>query len=154
MPKDEGVRRIDLPIRRSTRSLSSSLQQLLPGGDGGGQGQTQKFACFAVPGVLSAVAPPARSAPSFVAYRYDLAIKRVIAHVITAPVGSDITASVYKNGVLIATITIAAGTNDSNVVASGGLVSGDYLDMSITAVGSTTPGSHLTVQVECWGDVF
>lgn len=115
---------------------------------------TQHFVCFAVPGALSAVTPPIRSAPSFGAYRYTLEIKRLIAHVITAPVGSAVIASIYKNDVLVATVTIADGTTDANVVAAGTLASGEYLDMSITAVGSTTPGSDLTVQVECWGDVF
>lgn len=151
MPKDEGVRRIDLPIRRSRAQLLSDVSQQA---GATGKGKRQHFACFCRHGEVVAVTPPSRSAPPFVCYRYPLDIKRVIARVVTAPTGDDIDVNVYKNEALIATVTILDGTNDSNVVAAGGLVSGDYLDISVTSVGSTIPGYNLTVQVELWGDVF
>lgn len=81
-------------------------------------------------------------------------IAQVRASVSQAPVGSSIIVDVNKNGTTIFTTQgdrptiLAAGFTDTSVPAVTSLVSGDYLTIDIDQVGSTTPGSNLTVQVE------
>lgn len=83
--------------------------------------------------------------------RYYLDVARTItllrASVGTAPTGSNIVVTVYKNGVSVGSVTIPAGsytaTTNVNVSASAN----DYLTVSIISVGSTIAGSDLTVTV-------
>lgn len=64
----------------------------------------------------------------------------------TAPTGSGITVLVKKNGTTAATITLAAGATTAKVSpASQTLADGDALTVSVSAIGSTTPGADLTV---------
>jgi hypothetical protein len=81
-------------------------------------------------------------------------LESVRASVGTAPVGSAVIVDVNKNGVSIYGTPgnrpqIAAGTKTgAGGVASGGsFVAGDIITVDIDAVGSTTPGSDLTVVV-------
>jgi len=68
----------------------------------------------------------------------------------TAPAGSGLTVRVNVNGALRATVTIPAGANTATGAPSTtSLAAGDYLTFDVTAIGSTTPGSNLTVTV--WG---
>ncbi|MFD8496353.1 hypothetical protein [Amycolatopsis sp. NPDC059657] len=67
----------------------------------------------------------------------------------TAPTGSPLTVAAKKNGIafstaLTATITAAAFTG---VTAGAGqtVAAGDYITIDVTAIGSTVPGSDLTV---------
>lgn len=76
-------------------------------------------------------------------------IIRIVARVSIAPVGAAITVSVKKNGSQVHSMSIAAGSKTTN---SSGLslavADGDYLTVVPTTVGSTTPGSKLSVLCE------
>jgi hypothetical protein len=77
----------------------------------------------------------------------------VRADIETAPTGASFICKVYQNSTLWATLTITA-TNSSVVLSSGTvaglaqLVAGNYLRLDITQVGSTIPGSNLTVTIQ------
>ena len=71
----------------------------------------------------------------------------------TAPTGSAIIIDIKKNGSTIYTTKpqINAGAtadNGAEVLLSTTITSGDVLTMDITQVGSTTPGTNLTVALE------
>lgn len=80
-------------------------------------------------------------------------IQSVRATVGTPPTGASIIVDVNKNGTTIFTggtdrPTIAAGTNtDTGTPAVTSLAPGDYLTVDIDQVGSTIPGSDLTVTI-------
>jgi hypothetical protein len=80
-------------------------------------------------------------------------ITKVVARVGVAPTGSSVDVDVLKNGTTIFSggnePSIAAGTlvDTSTTFATTALASGDFLTVDITAVGSTTPGEYLVVQV-------
>jgi hypothetical protein len=84
-----------------------------------------------------------------------LTIMAVRASVGTAPTGSALVVDVNKNGVTIFTTqgnrpSIPAAGNTSGKVANmdvTALADGDYLTVDVDQVGSTTPGSDLTVQI-------
>lgn len=65
----------------------------------------------------------------------------------TAPVGSSATLQVNKNGSSAFTISVATTVNESNTPSSTNVVvaDGDYLDVDVTAIGSTTAGSDATL---------
>ena len=65
----------------------------------------------------------------------------------TAPVGSDVTVVVYDNGVAGMTATIAAGTYVGTLVLTQAVAVDHYFTCNVTAVGSTSPGEGLVVQV-------
>lgn len=73
----------------------------------------------------------------------------IVALVAVAPVGADIIINVNKNGVLLDTITILDGEDESAIVIpeSATLVDGDIFTIEVVQVGSTTPGSYLTLQI-------
>lgn len=76
-------------------------------------------------------------------------ITRIVARVVTAPVGAGIAVSVKKNGAQIHSMTIAAGSKTQNSTGlSLSVVDGDYLTMVPTSVGSTTAGAKLSVLCE------
>lgn len=80
--------------------------------------------------------------------RFDGEITEVYVSVGTAPTGSGTTVRLNKNGSSLGTVTIAAGSNTNSFTpASPTFVIGDYFTVDITAVGSTTPGSDLDVQI-------
>jgi hypothetical protein len=71
-------------------------------------------------------------------------LKGIHAYVDTAPTGSSVITDVKKNGSSLQTITVAAGnTTTSNTSLSHTFVSGDYLTVDITQVGSSTAGENL-----------
>lgn len=71
-------------------------------------------------------------------------LKGIHAYVDTAPTGSSVITDVKKNGSSLQTITVAAGaTTASNTSLSHTFVSGDYLTVDITQVGSSTAGTNL-----------
>lgn len=65
----------------------------------------------------------------------------------TAPVGSSATLQVNKNGSSAFTISVATTVNESNTPSASNVVvnDGDYLDVDVTAIGSTTAGSDATL---------
>jgi len=73
-------------------------------------------------------------------------LKSIHAFVDTAPVGSSVNTSVKKNGSSLQNIIIAAGaTSASNTSLNHSFVSGDYITVDITQVGSTTAGENLYI---------
>lgn len=84
-----------------------------------------------------------------------LTISSVRASVGTAPTGTSLIADVRKNGtsiwatttankptIAVSTNTILRTTFDTTTVLNG-----DYLTVDVTQIGSTVPGSDLTVQI-------
>lgn len=65
----------------------------------------------------------------------------------TPPTGSGITARVNLNGTSLSTVTVAAAGYTSTTTLSQAVSAGDYLTLDITAVGSTTAGGDLTVEI-------
>lgn len=65
----------------------------------------------------------------------------------TAPVGSSATLQVNKNGTSAFTISVATTVQESNTPSVSNVVvnDGDYLDVDVTAVGSTTAGADATL---------
>ena len=61
--------------------------------------------------------------------------------------GSGVAVALRKNGTTVATVTIPAGSNTATSSPAVALVTGDYLTIDITAVGSTTAGANLTATV-------
>lgn len=72
----------------------------------------------------------------------------LVARAQTAPTGAALSGRINKNGVQVATFTIAASTY--SVVVTGlslSYLAGDYFSIDITQVGSTVAGANLTVAV-------
>jgi hypothetical protein len=65
----------------------------------------------------------------------------------TAPVGATATLQVNKNGASAFTISVATTVQGSSSPSATNIAvaDGDYLDVDVTAVGSTTPGSDATL---------
>ena len=74
-------------------------------------------------------------------------VTQLRASVGTAPTGSSIVVTVNKNGSSIGTVTIPAGSYTATSTVNVGIVANDYLTVSIISVGSTVPGSDLTVTI-------
>jgi len=81
-------------------------------------------------------------------------IQSVRARVANAPTGSSLIVDIHKNGTTIYTTqanrpTIAAGTDNAlgGVAANNAFVSGDYLTVDIDQIGSTLPGTELTITI-------
>jgi len=83
--------------------------------------------------------------------RYGIKVR---ANVATAPVGQSVIVDVNKNGVTIfsnqanrPTIAAATTTDDANAIDVPAVAAGEILTVDIDQVGSTTPGSDLTVTI-------
>lgn len=75
-----------------------------------------------------------------------LTLSKVRARVKVAPTGSSIIVGLYKNGVSIGTVTIAAGqTRGVNDGLTTTFTDSDRISCSINQVGSSTRGENLTV---------
>jgi hypothetical protein len=75
-------------------------------------------------------------------------VRDIFAIVNTPPAGDGITIQVNRNGDVYATIECAAGATASNLVNGFGLPAlkaGDQLSLNVIGVGSTIPGSDLSV---------
>ena len=100
---------------------------------------------FTVPGTIGirSNAAPLIQAPA------DESLSSVVALVKTAPMGANISVNVLDAGSVIATVTIVAGKTSGTVaLTAAGVSAGDLLTIDITAVGTTFPGSDLTVQLQ------
>lgn len=63
----------------------------------------------------------------------------------TAPVGASATLQVNKNGSSAFTVSVTTGNQEANSVPNVVVNNGDYLDVDVTAVGSTTAGADATL---------
>ncbi len=65
----------------------------------------------------------------------------------SGPVGDDFIMALRVNGVVVATATILDGQRNSGYVTitPGTVVAGDYITFDVVQVGSTSPGTTLTV---------
>ena len=97
-----------------------------------------------VAGTLTLMTGTARWYPT-----QNIQLISVQSHVNTPPVGANILISIKKNGVVIISgVSIIPSTNSSSIVSDSTLATiGDYLTVDITQIGSSTPGSDLTVQI-------
>ena len=102
---------------------------------------------FTVPGTIGirSNAAPLIQAPE------DLTFSTIVAVVKQAPTGAGINVNVKAAGTLVGTVMIATGATSGTVTltgSAGGVNAGALLTIDITAVGTTFPGSDLTVQLE------
>jgi hypothetical protein len=72
-------------------------------------------------------------------------ISNVNAFLVSAPTGSSAIFRINKNGSSAATVTIAASSTSVTSSINIAMVLGDYITVDITQVGSTTPGSYLSM---------
>jgi hypothetical protein len=66
-------------------------------------------------------------------------------YVDTAPVGSNATLIVNKNGSAVITTLVLSGTNVGTANPTVTVSDGDYLDVDVTTVGSTVAGADATL---------
>lgn len=86
----------------------------------------------------------------------DMTIVKAYAYADTAPTGVSIVVDINKNGTTIWStqanrLTIVASSNTGNQTTfnTTALSEGDLLTLDIDQVGSSTPGSELTVVLKC-----
>ena len=70
-------------------------------------------------------------------------LDEINAYIDVGPVGNDIGLRINKNGTSVTTITITDGTTSTTTTPNVSFVSGDYITVDITSVGTTTAGSNL-----------
>lgn len=79
------------------------------------------------------------------------------AHVDTAPTGDDIDITIMKNGadILTGSLTIAATATSgtTTAIATTSVSANDYLTLNIDTIGSTLPGTDLTVELYMTQDI-
>jgi hypothetical protein len=78
----------------------------------------------------------------------DRSVRDIYAIVNTAPTGAAIILQINRNGAAYVSVQIPAGATISNVAGGFGLPAlraGDQLSLNITGVGTTVPGSDLTL---------
>jgi hypothetical protein len=95
-------------------------------------------------------------APAYVVPR-AMTIEKAFAYVKTAPTGAAIICDININGTSIwnsnqanrVQVADAANSGTSSIIDTTSLSEGDILTMDVDQVGSTTPGSDLTVELRC-----
>jgi len=81
--------------------------------------------------------------------RNNISIVSIKAAVGTAPVGSNITLDIKKDGTSVTTLTILANENISELFDTvTSLLTTEYVTVDVTGIGSTTAGADLTVTFE------
>jgi len=78
----------------------------------------------------------------------DRSVRDIYGIVNTAPTGAAIILQITRNGALYITVQIPAGATISNIAGGFGLPAlraGDLLSLNIAGVGTTVPGSDLTL---------
>ena len=94
-------------------------------------------------GTLSVFTSTRRYYPS-----YGIKLVDALASVGTAPVGSNLIITLYKNAGSIGTITISDGSTTSSLTNfSTTFTDTDYLTYAITQVGSSVPGADLDIRI-------
>lgn len=79
---------------------------------------------------------------------FDLTVKTLRASLETVPTGADFIVEVFQNGTTsVGSITVAAGTDTAVIDVDVAMPLGDRLTYSIIQVGSTVPGSDLSLTV-------
>jgi len=79
---------------------------------------------------------------------FNLTISDVIPN-LRLSADADVSLHVRKNGTVVSSITIVAGTSTIDVTGANStwtMVSGDYLTVDVTTVGNTSKGEDLVVQ--------
>jgi hypothetical protein len=129
-----------LPGSNGTNGINGSDGATGPRGDQGADG--------------GVVIPFSLSGPAVVAdftHRYYVFVDGTISNVRfsagTAPSGSSLVMALKKNTATITTMSIPGGSHSVASTPALPVVAGDYLTISITAVGSSVAGSDVTVQV-------
>ena len=100
---------------------------------------------FTVPGTIGikSNAAPLIQAPE------DITFSTVVGLVKQPPTGAAINVNVQDAGTVLGTLIIPAGSTSATLtLTSGSVNAGDLLTIDITAVGTTFPGSDLTVQLQ------
>jgi hypothetical protein len=80
----------------------------------------------------------------------DRSVRDIYGIVGTAPAGAAIVLQINRNGASYATVQIPAGATISNVLGGFGLPAlraDDLLSLNVTGVGTTVPGSDLTLVI-------
>jgi hypothetical protein len=98
---------------------------------------------LAVPGVLGIIA----SAAPLVSLPEDATPTEIVALVKTAPVGAALTLQVLAGSSQVAIVVIAAGAVSASVPGGATIPAESVITLAITTVGTTFPGSDLTVMV-------
>lgn len=70
-------------------------------------------------------------------------LNEVIANLEIAPSGGDVDLRLNKNGSSAATLTIADSSTTTTITPNISFVSGDYITVDITSVGTSTAGTNL-----------
>jgi len=70
-------------------------------------------------------------------------LNEVIAYIEIAPSGGDVDLRLNKNGSSAATLTIADSSTTATITPNISFVSGDYITVDITSVGTSTAGTNL-----------
>ena len=70
-------------------------------------------------------------------------LNEVIANLEIAPSGGDVDLRLNKNGFSAATLTIADSSTTTTITPNISFVSGDYITVDITSVGTSTAGTNL-----------
>ena len=73
----------------------------------------------------------------------DVTLNEVVANIEVGPVGSDLDLRINKNGSSATTLTIADSSTSATITPNISFVSGDYITVDITSVGSSTAGTNL-----------
>jgi len=102
---------------------------------------------FFFPDVLSVANDQAWNPPALAAQT----LVKMYAYARTAPVGSNLTIQIYNvtQSRIVGSITITAGSNSASTTTftNAAINEGDVLRGDVTAIGSTTPGSNVSVTI-------
>lgn len=125
------------------QKLAEKVAPLLDGAGGGGTGgrtwQFVKEGVLAVANGTNRIYNDTGAAITLGVVRFSVAV---------APTGSGVNAVLKTDGVQSASGTIAAaGSTSTASITNATWPAGSYLTVDITAVGSTTPGEGLVVQI-------
>lgn len=122
--------------------LVNSLSAVAAAAGSGSGGQADGSILLNVPGTIGILSDAAPLAT----FQATVKLTELDAYVKIAPDGADIIASLYAGATLVGTVTIPDGaTSGSAAVTAGTVNAGQLLTLDITQVGTTFPGSDLSV---------
>jgi Major tropism determinant N-terminal domain len=175
-PPGQGASAYDLAVDNGYAGTEEEWLESLHGGPAGPQGDTGPAGPQGFPGTDGVdgtngsdgatgprgdqgadggvVVPFSLSGPAVTAdfnHRYYIFVDGIISNIRfsagVAPTGGPLTMDLKKNHVVITTLVIPAGSHSVTSTPDLAVTAGDYLTISITTIGSTIPGSDVTVQV-------